>query len=136
MLARLSWGVSFLLAFLYVTLETRVVVSGPDMSFASIPTAESYAYSAVWLLFGIALLAAGLVFSSRGVRLASAAVIMLTVAKVFLVDMSDLEGVWRALSFIGLGAVLIGIGLVYQRLLFGRRTADGGEGAGPPAQTA
>ena len=31
--------------------------------------------------------------------------------------MSELEGVLRALSFIGLGAVLIGIGLFYQRLL-------------------
>jgi uncharacterized membrane protein len=28
-----------------------------------------------------------------------------------------LEGVLRALSFIGLGAVLIGIGLFYQKLL-------------------
>jgi uncharacterized membrane protein len=119
----LSKGLSalgLLLAFLYLTLETRVAVSGPDMSFFDIPAAESYAYSAVWLLFGIALLAAGLAFASRGARLASAAVILLTVAKVFLVDMGDLEGVWRALSFIGLGAVLIGIGLVYQRLLFPR----------------
>jgi uncharacterized membrane protein len=31
--------------------------------------------------------------------------------------MSELEGVLRALSFIGLGGVLIGIGLFYQRLL-------------------
>jgi uncharacterized membrane protein len=36
---------------------------------------------------------------------------------VFIFDMSELEGVLRALSFIGLGAVLIGIGLFYQRLL-------------------
>jgi uncharacterized membrane protein len=109
--------VSLLLAFIYVTLEARVLVSGPDMSFGDIPAAESYAYSAVWLVFGILLLAGGLAAASRGLRLASAVVIMLTVAKVFLLDMSDLEGVWRALSFIGLGVVLIGIGLVYQRLL-------------------
>ena len=31
--------------------------------------------------------------------------------------MSELEGVLRALSFIGLGVVLIGIGLFYQRML-------------------
>jgi uncharacterized membrane protein len=29
--------------------------------------------------------------------------------------------VWRALSFIGLGLVLIGIGYLYQRLLFAPR---------------
>jgi uncharacterized membrane protein len=37
---------------------------------------------------------------------------------VFLIDMAGLTGVWRALSFIGLGLVLVGIGYLYQRLLF------------------
>jgi uncharacterized membrane protein len=55
------------------------------------------------------------------VRLASAAVVMLTVLKVFLVDMADLKGIWQSLSFIGLGVVLLGIGWLYQRLLFPRR---------------
>ena len=49
---------------------------------------------------------------------------MLTVVKVFLIDMSELEGILRALSFVGLGAVLIGMGLVYQRVLTDDR--DGG----------
>ena len=31
--------------------------------------------------------------------------------------MSNLEGIFRAASFIGLGAVLIGIGLFYQKVL-------------------
>ena len=35
--------------------------------------------------------------------------------------MADLTGVYRALSFIGLGLVLVGIGYLYQRLLFPRR---------------
>jgi uncharacterized membrane protein len=66
------------------------------------------------------------------VRLASAAVIALTVAKVFLVDMDALTGVWRALSFIGLGLVLVGIGLLYQRLLFpARAPAASPSGATP-----
>jgi uncharacterized membrane protein len=42
---------------------------------------------------------------------------------VFLIDMSNLTGIWRALSFLGLGAVLIGIGWLYQRLLFPRAPA-------------
>ena len=53
---------------------------------------------------------------------------MLTVLKVFLIDMRDLTGIYQALSFLGLGAVLIGIGWFYQRLLFPRRL--------PPAPTA
>jgi uncharacterized membrane protein len=35
--------------------------------------------------------------------------------------MAGLTGVWRALSFIGLGLVLIGIALLYQRLLFRKK---------------
>ncbi|TIR42117.1 MAG: DUF2339 domain-containing protein, partial [Mesorhizobium sp.] len=54
---------------------------------------------------------------SQVLRIASAVLIAVAVLKVFLFDMSELEGVLRALSFIGLGAVLIGIGLFYQRLL-------------------
>jgi uncharacterized membrane protein len=42
---------------------------------------------------------------------------MLAIAKVFFFDLSELTGFWRALSFIVLGAVLIGIGLAYQNLL-------------------
>ena len=72
--------------------------------------AEQYAYSAVWLVFGVVLLAVGVALKSQAVRLASAAVVILTVLKVFLVDMGDLTGFYQAISFIGLGAVLMGIG--------------------------
>ena len=66
------------------------------------------------------LLALGAFLRSQPVRIASAAVVVLTVLKVFLVDMHDLTGIYQALSFIGLGAALIGIGWFYQRLLFPR----------------
>jgi uncharacterized membrane protein len=45
----------------------------------------------------VALLAAGMWLRSQAVRLASAAVVMLTVLKVFFVDMADLEGIYQAL---------------------------------------
>jgi len=71
----------------------------------------------------VVLLMVGLLLDSKPARLASAAVVVLTVAKVFLIDMADLDGIWRALSFIGLGLVLVGIGYLYQRLLFPPRSA-------------
>ena len=74
----------------------------------------------VWLALGIALLAFGLWRASREARLASGLFIVAAVLKVFLYDLAQLEGILRALSFIGLGAVLIGIGLVYQKLVFRR----------------
>jgi uncharacterized membrane protein len=72
----------------------------------------------VWLAFGVALLFAGIALASQPLRLGSAAVVLLTVGKVFLIDLSGLTGGFRALSFIVLGLVLVGIGWLYQRLLF------------------
>jgi uncharacterized membrane protein len=69
----------------------------------------------------VVLLVVGLVFASQRVRLASAVVIGLTVLKVFIIDMSNLTGVFRALSFMGLGLVLVAIGWLYQRILFKRQ---------------
>ena len=73
------------------------------------------------LAFGVALLVAGVLLQSQPARLASAAVVTLTAAKVFLHDLAGVQGVYRAFSFIGLGLVLMGIGWLYQRLLFPRR---------------
>ncbi len=109
------------LALLYLSLEVRRLFHGPVLPIGPTTDAEQYAYSAVWLMFGVALLAIGAALRSQPVRIASAAVMVLTVLKVFLVDMSDLEGIYQALSFIGLGVVLMGIGWFYQRLLFPRR---------------
>ena len=48
-------------------------------------------------------------------------VIALTILKAFVIDMSTLTGIYRSLSFICLGLVLVAIGWLYQRILF-RRT--------------
>ena len=61
---------------------------------------------------------------SQPVRLCAVAVVLITVAKVFLLDMAGLTGVWRSLSFIGLGLVLVGIGFLYQRLLFAKKPPE------------
>lgn len=83
------------------------------------PTSESelYTYSIVWLIIGIIVLSIGIYMRTKLVRLVSVGILMMVVAKVFLIDMAGLEGFLRALSFIGLGATLIAIGLVYQRVL-------------------
>ncbi|MBT8475064.1 MAG: DUF2339 domain-containing protein, partial [Alphaproteobacteria bacterium] len=64
------------------------------------------------------LLFIGILRVSVPLRYASLAVLMVTVAKVFLFDMSDLTGLFRVASFLGLGLTLIGIGRVYQRFVF------------------
>jgi uncharacterized membrane protein len=54
-------------------------------------------------------------------RYASLALVLLTVAKVFLFDMAALGGLYRALSFIGLGLCLLGIVWLYARFVFPRK---------------
>ena len=114
---------SVALALMFLSLEVTRAFHGPVLTDGVTTNAEQYTYSAVWLGFGVVLLLVGIAIGSKPARLASAAVVLLTIAKVFLVDTAGLTGVWRALSFIGLGVVLVGIGLLYQRLLFPRRSA-------------
>ena len=106
------------LSIAYLTLEVRTLFHGSVLTRGVTTDAEQYSYSAAWLVFGVLLLVAGFVLRSQPARMASAAVVALTIAKVFLIDMAGLTGIFRALSFIGLGVVLVGISLLYQRLLF------------------
>lgn len=109
------------LVFFYMTLEIRHIFQGPRISlFRSTSGPEHWAYSAGWLLLGIVYLAYGIWRGAGVARFASALLVLLAVVKVFLFDLSELTGLWRALSFITLGAVLIGIGLAYQKLVFAR----------------
>jgi uncharacterized membrane protein len=114
---------ALLLALTYVTFEIRRLYHGPILSRGPTTGAEQYSYSVAWLAFGVALLGAGILFNSQRARLASAVVIALTIAKVFVIDISTLSDVYRALSFICLGLVLLPIGWLYQRILFRRPAA-------------
>jgi uncharacterized membrane protein len=104
------------LAFLWLSLEIRHAFQGTVLGMGNTGDAEWYTYSAGWLVFAGGGLAAGLIRRDEWLRRVSLAGVGLVVAKVFLSDMAELEGVFRALSFLGLGAVLIGIGYAYRQL--------------------
>lgn len=124
--------IAALLAFAYATLSVRRLFKGEFIGlWSGLGQWETYSYSALWLVIGVLLLALGVRLKSQAVRIASAALIFISVVKVFLFDMSELEGVLRALSFIGLGGVLIGIGLFYQRLLTQAAKAEVGKATSP-----
>ena len=102
--------------FLWVTLEIRHLFQGERLNQGPTSEAEWYAYSTAWLAFAAAGLGAALKWRNLWLRRVSLLGIGLVVGKVFLSDMADLSGALRALSFIGLGAVLVGIGYAYRRL--------------------
>jgi uncharacterized membrane protein len=89
-----------------------------------ITDAELYTYSVVWLVFGAALLLAGIFTGSTVLRYASLGVLVLVVGKVFLVDMSGLTGLLRVFSFLGLGVFLLALGFIYRRYVFRGDTAQ------------
>ncbi|WP_445220443.1 DUF2339 domain-containing protein [Bradyrhizobium sp. Pa8] len=123
-------GGALVFALTYLTLEIRRFYHGPVLLYGATTGAEQYTYSIGWLAFGVVLLGVGILVNSERARLASAAVIALTILKAFVIDMSTLTGVYRALSFMCLGIVLVAIGWLYQRILFRRQVAP------PPAPQA
>jgi uncharacterized membrane protein len=109
-----------ILAFSWATLSVRRFWQGESIAdWKGFLQGETYTYSVVWLLLGVLLLVLGSRFNAKSIRIASAVLVFVAVLKVFLIDMANLEGFLRALSFIGLGGVLIGIGLFYQKILSG-----------------
>jgi len=113
-----------MLALFYLTLEVRRLFHGPIIA-GPTTDAEQYAYSSTWLIFGIVLFGVGFTLRSQPARLLALGVMALTVAKVFIIDTASVGGIYRALSAIGLGVVLLGIGWIYQRLLYPRMPATG-----------
>lgn len=126
-------GFALVLMLSYISLEIRRLYHGPVLSRGTTSDLEQYTYSIAWLAFGVVLLGIGVILNSQRARLASAVVIALTILKAFLIDMSVLTGVYRALSFMCLGLVLVTIGWLYQRILFKRRALPP---TPPPGDTA
>jgi uncharacterized membrane protein len=111
---------ALILALSYISFEIRRLYHGPVLNHGETTGAEQYTYSIAWLAFGVVLLGIGVIVNSQRARLASAVVIALTILKAFVIDMSTLTGIYRSLSFICLGLVLVAIGWLYQRILFRR----------------
>jgi uncharacterized membrane protein len=84
-------------------------------SYRQLNIARDFSYSAIWLLYGAGLMTIGFRRRSAFVRWQSLILIAFTICKVFLYDVSQLGGSYRIVSFIALGAVLLGISFIYQR---------------------
>jgi uncharacterized membrane protein len=108
----------FVLAFVFVTFGVRQLFGGAYLDDGHISNAEVYTYSAVWLVCGVGLLMAAVLRREMALRIASLVVMLLTVGKVFLYDASELTGLWRVVSFLGLGLCLLALSWFYSRFVF------------------
>jgi uncharacterized membrane protein len=71
--------------------------------------------SAVWALQALGVIVDGLVRRMRPVRILGFLLFALTLVKIFLIDMTELDKVYRILSFFATGALLVAAGYCYQR---------------------
>ena len=122
LLAR-AWSVaSLVLVWGLVSLEVRQFFHGSRLDLGATSGAEKLAYSVSWIALGLALLWLGISrrgggSSHRALRQAGLAVMLLAVLKVFLLDLGQLAGLDRVLSLLGLGASLLALAALYQRVL-------------------
>jgi uncharacterized membrane protein len=65
---------------------------------------------------------------NRGARWLSLALMMVTVAKVFLYDLGELEDLYRVASLLGLAVSLILVSFAYQRFVVSRDFLNPGGG--------
>lgn len=103
-------------AFLFISLEIRHVWQGSLRLSGATSTGEMYTYSAVWLVCAVVALLGGSWRFGRRCYQGGMALLALVIVKIFLVDLSDLEGLWRVASFMGLGLALLGIAFLHQKI--------------------
>ena len=86
--------------------------------------ARDLTMSLAWGLYALVLLVLGMWRRAQPLRLLSLGFLLLTIAKVFLFDLANLGGLYRILSFLGLGISLIVVSLLYQRFVFRKQAAS------------
>jgi uncharacterized membrane protein len=109
-----------LLIFVLINLEIADAFS--PGKYAELWLTRSYARdltrSLAWGVYALVLLIVGMRKDSKALRYFSLGAMLLTIAKVFLYDLSNLRGLYLSLSVLGLAVSLILVSLLYQRFVF------------------
>ncbi len=113
---KLALGFAAVAAFVYVSLQIRHLYQGSVSLSGGASDGELYTYSIVWLAMAIATILGGAWRFGPVVYRAGMLLLALVIAKLFLIDMNDLEGLLRIASFMGLGIALLGISYLHQRI--------------------
>jgi uncharacterized membrane protein len=94
---------------------TRLSVGLTTERLKSIENMQQLALSVVWLVYSVIMMTLGIWKRKRPLRLAAFALFGITILKIFLRDLTFLTGLYRILSFIGLGVILLAVSFAYQR---------------------
>jgi hypothetical protein len=91
---------------------------GAELSIFDIGTRQQgqVLLSAMWATVGVIALVIGLRRDVRGVRVGALALLLVAVGKVFMYDLATLTSVYRVVSFVGLGMLLLAGAFAWQRM--------------------
>jgi uncharacterized membrane protein len=109
--------VILIMSFALLSLNIRQIYHGEYLDQGATTNAETYTYSVMWLLLGIGLLFGGTIKKNKMLRVSALCLIIMTVIKVFFYDASELTGLYRVFSFLGLGFSLIGLSWFYTKYI-------------------
>lgn len=104
-----AWGIFIVILFSFLTDEVTRFFG------ARFPGAVSAATSVLWAFFAIALIIVGFIQRNKPLRGVAIGLFAVTVLKVFLNDMQNVDTPFRILSFLILGLMLIGASYLYYR---------------------
>jgi uncharacterized membrane protein len=82
---------------------------------AQVRNSRQLILSLLWSVYSIAAVAAGIVYRYRPIRLFGIALFFVAIVKVFAIDVWTLRTLYRVLSFISLGCLLLAVSFLYQR---------------------
>lgn len=104
-------------SLLFITLEIRQLWQGGDLSLGrSTSDGEIYTYSVVWMLMAIPTVLLGARWKVQELYKAGMILLVAVIGKIFLIDMSGLDGLWRVASFMGLGLTLLALAWFYKKV--------------------
>jgi uncharacterized membrane protein len=102
----LALGVVLLFIFLNVELYYLVKLYTP--------TATKFAMTLLWVLFGIGLFVYGIFKEIKLSKVVGTVLIFIAILKAFLVDLANLDSIYRIVLFLILGTILFGLSYFYQ----------------------
>jgi uncharacterized membrane protein len=76
---------------------------------------KQFAYSAILIIYSLGALICGIKILSRNIRIFALVLFMASIIKVFFFDLSVLNGIFRIMSFVLLGIILLGVSFIYQK---------------------
>ena len=94
---------------------TAALTSDGTPILRNLELAKQLSLSVVWALYASGLLVAGRIRRLRLLRVMGLALLSVTTLKVFVWDLSSLDRIYRIISFIMLGAILLVVSYFYQR---------------------